>query len=275
MPFEFNDSYEASDDIPVEFRSLYNETDEGFAFDAERHAGVRKAYLGKDRALKKARAAENGNIAKHMEPLSEFGETPDAILSTFQERIQAAQDEARENALAESKGASDETVQKRIDKLRNDLTTVHQEELEKRDATAGRYRAQLEGVLGKQAALAALAGKALDPELALPFVMNHLKTVETDDGSLRVIVVDEEGLPRENLVTSDAFTIADLVEELGSTEKYAPLFRSEAPKGGGALQSPRPTAGVAASKARQQRANMTPLQKISAGLKKGQASKGN
>lgn len=272
MAFEFSDSYESANDIPAEFRSLYSETDEGLAFDAERYSGVRKAYLGKDKALRKARAAENGNIAKHMEPLSEFGQTPDEILGTFQERLKAAQAEAREAAKAETKGAVDEDVTRRIEKIRSELNEQHTTALTEKEQAALRYRGQLESVLGEQAALQALAGKALDPELALPFVLKHLRTVEAEDGSLKVVVVDEDGDPRENPVTAEKYTIKDLVDEMGATEKYAPLFRSEAPRGGGAQQSPRPTAGSSAAKARQAQ-TMSPMEKIRAGLRKGQAQK--
>ena len=98
--------------------------------------------------------------------------------------------------------------------------------------------------------------------------MKHLKTVEADDGTLRVVVVDSDGDPRENPITAQEFTISDLVNEMNEMEKYAPLFRSETPRGGGAAPSPRPVS-VSPHKSNQR---LSAQEKIVRGLNRGQAT---
>ena len=264
MEFTFEEQYENAEHIPAEFRPLYQETDGGLVLDADRFGGVRAAITGLNKALKASRneaktyqkKAERVDLGK----LSEFGETPDGILSTFEERLA----EAKRAAAA----SGDEDAQRRLEKARAELVAQNEKVINEKESLVSRYRGQLEAVLGEQAALQALSGKATDPDLVLPFVLRNLKTVETDDGRLQVVVVDGDGDPRVNPVTQQPLSIADLVTEMREQEKFAPLFRSEAPSGGGAAPTARPTAKPG------NRVPMNSVQKIAAGLRKGQARNG-
>ena len=262
-PFKFDDSYEDADDIPTQFRNLYTGGEAGHTFDAERYSGVRDAHVGLTKALKNARAAEKGNIKKYIAPLADFGETPEDIVTAFEARLQAAQDAQK---TAETSGNEDFT--RRLEKARTELVDQQKGVVTQKDDVILGLRSQLENTLGEQAALSALSGKAVDPDLALPFVLKQLRPVEGDDGRLRMVVVDGEGDPRLDPVTQQPVTIGDLVTEMRDSEKFARLFHSDAPTGGGTAPPARPTG------ARNVQRTLTSAEKIALGLRKNQAQYG-
>jgi len=261
MKFGFDQHVPAdrAEEIPAEFRPLYTETEDGFTLD-ESYGGVREAILGLNKALGAARNEAKTYKGKQVDlsVLNDFGETPEGIRDAFEEKLKAAQTAAAQ--------AGDEDAQRRLEKVRAELNEQNQKVLEEKDSVISQYRSQLESVLGEGAARAALTGKAVDPDLALPFVLKHLRTVEDSDGNLQVVVVDSDGDVRENPTTAQPVSINDLVEELRADEKYGRLFASETPSGGDARPNPRPT-----SAPRRPARDMKPVEKIAAGLRKGQA----
>lgn len=260
MEFAFEDKYDDVEKIPAQFRPLYNPTDGGFALDAEKFGGIREAVTGLNKALKASRNEAKTYKSKTLDlgKLAEFGETPDGILEAFQAKLAQATEAA--------KATGNEDVKRQLDKLRAELTQASEKTVKVKDEAIGGLRSQLEDVLGRQVALSALAGKALDPDLAMPFVLRQLRPVEKD-GKFRMVVVDSDGDPRVDPVTQQEVTVAQLVEEMRADKKYAPLFRAEERSGGGKDSTRRPAAARIENPARQ----LSSVEKIQAGLRKGQA----
>lgn len=136
-------------------------------------------------------------------------------------------------------------------------------ELGKKDAQLSAMKTSLEKYLINSSAATALA--AANPverglELLMPQILRSAKVVQSDDGEYSVKVVDAENNERLN-AKGESMTIADLVNEMKVT--YPMAFKSEA-KGGGGKQpdsSKRPVTPT-----NKGNDNLTPVQKISAGL---------
>ena len=263
MDFDFSKStvVESLDTVPEDFRGLYKEKDGKFVLESD-HAGVTaavKAVVGLNRALVAARAEAKAHKSKAIDltPLAEFGETPEAILTTFTTKLSEA-----------GKGKGAEDVKHQVEKIKADLAAGHAKELEKVNLRATALQRQLHGLLVTSAATSALVeAKAIDPDLARPFIERQVKVSE-ENGEFTVNVVDEAGDPRYSGTTGKPMTIVELVAEMKGKEKYAPLFKSEAHSGGGASQSgqqQRRTTGTQQEK--------SSLDKITSGLKHIQRGK--
>jgi hypothetical protein len=259
MDFDFSkstvvDSLEA---VPQDFQGLYKKGDDGkFTLESD-HAGVKSAVaavIGLNRALVAARAEAKAHKGKAVDltALADFGETPEAILTTFNTKLSEA-----------GKGKSAEEFKAQVEKVKHDLATGHAKELEKVTARVTALQRQLHAQLVTSTATSALIeAKAIDPDLARPFIERQVKVSE-ENGEFVVNVVDDAGDPRYSGTTGKPMTIIELVAEMKGKEKYAPLFKSESHSGGGA----RPDAGRRAT-AQVQTGEKTSLDKISSGLGK-------
>lgn len=132
---------------------------------------------------------------------------------------------------------------------------------------AGVMRTLRKHLVGDQAR-AAIAEQKGAPELLMPLVEAQTKIVqngEDDDGRpiYEVAVVDSDGDRRMN-TQGGHMTVADLVQELKSNEKYARAFESETPIGTGTAP------GSGKSPAPRQRQELSSTDKIAEGLKRGQ-----
>lgn len=266
MEFSFSDnqSVETIEKVPEDFRGLYIETDGKFRLNSE-DGGVKSAVAAitrMDVALKASRAetkaARTGRI--DLSPLSEFGDNPAGILETFNGKISEIEAHAKANG--------NEDIQRQVEKIKQDLAKAHSGDLEKRDARIGALTGQLHNILVKGEAVSALAGaNALDPDLALPFLEKQVKVTE-EDGKFLVAVVDTAGDIRYSGVTGAPMSIKELVAEMKANEKFAPLFKSEAPYGGGKPPGGQPQRQLPNSQGG--KGEMSSQDKISLGLRKGQ-----
>ena len=255
MEFQFNPKVESLDSVPQDFRGLYTEVEDGGYALRSDDDGVKSAVsalTGMSRALKVARAEAQGWKGKSVDlsALSEFGDTPEAILEGFK------------NTLADAtKGKkTQEDFQRQIEKIKADLGSSHVKEIESVQARADAYKNQLYSHLVTSTAKSALheAG-AVDPDLVLPFLAQQVKVSE-ESNQFAVSVVDSAGDTRYSGTTGAPMGVAELVQEMKATEKYGPLFKSEKPSGGGTQP------GVGRPRSRGNGEDLSPAEKISRGL---------
>lgn len=270
MEFDFAQNTKVADinKIPADFRGLYKEVAEGdskqYVLNSE-DAGVKSAVAaitGLNSALKAARGEvktlKSGQV--DLTPLQEYGADPAAIAAKVKEIVEGLQ--------GQIKGVN-------VDKIKQDLEKPWTEKLTKAEEKAKKAEASFHKrvVVGEaKAAIATLKG---DPDLLLPFVLQHCKVVTNAEGELDVVVVDDQGDIRHSGVTGKPMSISERVAEMKGLEKFGKLFASEAPAGGGAApgSTSRPNGAIRPG-GQQNTQEMTPNQKIAAGLNKGLATKG-
>lgn len=269
MEFDFSQNTEVSDlnTVPEDFRGLYSETEEGsgkyrLASDNEGVKSAVAAITRLNQALKASRAEAKANKQNKVDlsPLADYGDTPEAILEGFNSKLTELNEQLKK------KGGED--LSRQVEKIKQDLATAHAKELETRDKRVEALTGQLHGLLVTNEAKGALTeANVIDADLALPFVQNQVKVAE-DDGKFMVSVVDDAGDVRYSGVTGAPMTIKELVAEMKSKEKFAPLFKSEAPGGGGTKPGGSPAPRGAH---RGDTSQLSSVAKISQGLAKGQA----
>lgn len=263
MEFNFGENVEVPDlsKVPTQFHGLYAEADGKFKLrDAPEVKGAVEAILGLNKALVASRAEAKAAKGKAVDlsALKDFGSTPDEIKAAIDTKLKELTDEL-------TKG---DKAKLNLDKIKADLAAAHSNDLKSKDTRITALTSQLYSHLVKSAATSAIAEAKGVPDLLLPFVENQVKVIE-EDGKFQVYVVDSQGDRRYSGVTGQPMTIKELVSEMKGNEKYGRLFESEAPSGQGTPpgQQRRTQTGTS-------RDQMSPLQKIQAGLNKGQFQRG-
>lgn len=241
--------------VPENLRSIYTaaEGDEGKYVVPENLRPVADALTGLFSANKKARDDVKNWERKGAPDLSDLKDFGDD-LPTIKEGIKSRISELEELVAKGKDGKID------LDKMRQEMKSAHQKELETKDKTNEALRGTVHKYLVTSAATEALNSEDGISELALPFVTQNVKVIE-EDGDFRAIVIDGDGDPRISGGTGQPMTIRELVKEMKGQEKYAPLFKSQAKSGGGA----QPGKGAAPASAG---TDASPIDKIKAGLKK-------
>lgn len=267
MEFDFSENTSVADinSVPQDFRGLYVEGDDGKFTLGSDNEGIKSAVAAVTRlnqALKASRAESKAAKGKQIDlsSLSEYGDTPETIAETFNTRVTELNDALKKKPDADA-------LQRQVEKIKHDLAEAHAGELRAKDARADALTGQLHTILVTNEAKTALAeAGAIDSELAEPFINKQVKVAE-EDGKFSVNVIDAAGDIRYSGVTGAPMTIKELVEEMKQQDKFGPLFKSEAPGGGGKppLGSPKPGQGGTNT------SQLSSIDKISAGLKKGQA----
>lgn len=267
MEFDFSENTEVADisKVPADFQGLYaREGEDGPYRLASDNEGVKSAVAAITRlnqALKASRAEAKANKGKQIDlsPLADFGEDPETIAETVKSKMEEL------NGALKKKGGED--LERQVAKIKEELASAHSKDLQGRDTRIEALTGQLHSLLVTNEAVSALqeAG-ALDPELALPFITKQVKVDETD-GKFTVGVIDEAEDVRYSGVTGAPMSIKELVAEMKGKEKFAPLFKSEAPSGGGTPPSRGQNRGALSRDTSQ----LSAVDKISQGLQKGQA----
>jgi len=264
MEFNFNDNsvVESIDKVPQDFRGLYVEGDDGkFKLDTTdpKVKSAVSAITGLNKALVASRAEARDAKGKviDLSALSEFGDTPDAILEGVNTKI----DEIKKA----SKGKGAEDLERQVTKIKEELAKSHAVELEKAVKRGDALQGQLYTLLVQNEATMALAeAKAIDPDLARPFIEKQVKVTE-ENGKFEVHVIDEAGDPRYSGTTGTYMSIKELVAEMKAKEKFAPLFKSETQSGGGG--DPHKASG-GVRRGGEQQGDKSSIDKISSGLEK-------
>ena len=257
MEFEFG-VVDSIDKVPEQFRSVYveGEGDNAGKFTvADAYKGVVEAITGfnkSNRTLRNELKTAKGSQI-NLAPLSEYGDTPEAIA----EAVAAAITEAGSNKNSD--------VTKAVEAAKKAMGEGHSQELAKRDQRNQGLQTQLYKLLVENAATSAIAEAKGIPKLLMPFVQSQVNVIE-EDGEFKVQVIDDKKEVRYGM-TGAPMTIKELVTEMKGMEEYGRLFESEERGGGGT--PPGPTRRPAQQGGRTLSAN----EKIAVGLTKGQFSR--
>ncbi|MCP4900887.1 MAG: hypothetical protein GY906_28300 [bacterium] len=229
MEHDFSKPPGSMDEVPQDFRGLYEETEDGkvaLRQDDSIKSAV-SAITGLNKSLKASRAESKALKANrvNLDALADYGDSPDTILEGIQNAVSEA---------GKGKGkANAEDMQRKLDKIKAELAATHSKELESATKRADALQGQLYNHLVTSTARTALAeAGAIDSDLALPFLQKQVKVVE-EDGKFSVHVVDGTGDPRYSGVTGQPMSVNELVAEMKGEEKYGPLFKSDKGSGGG------------------------------------------
>ncbi len=253
--FEGNHVLDTVDAVPENLRVFYTQNEETKKWELVSSAEGKAAIAiitGHQSALKAARA-ENKTLKDRVVDLSPLG----AYGTTVEEIIAGV-----DKVVSDAKGAVGQDVDRQVGKIKEDLATEYKKT---GDASQKRIEAlekQLFTIMGTGAAKAVLKDVAVDVDLAMPFVTQQLKTVE-ENGEFGVRVVDGQGDVRFSGTTGAPMTVSELVANMRTNTKFAPLFKSETPQGGGA----KPGATVT-TPPKPGDAEKSPTEKIAAGLAK-------
>ena len=240
--------------IPENLRAVYQPVDgaEGTYQIPESMRAVADAITGLFQANTKIRG-ENKDLAKRgtvdLSGWEDFGED----LPTIKEKIKARMEELETAAAAGKEGKIN------VDKVRVEMKAANDKALEGERKVSDALRGTVHKYLVTSGASAALAAENGLVDLAMPFVQNQVKVME-QDGEFIAVVVDSDGDPRISGGTGQPMTLRELVREMKGQEKFAPLFKSEAKSGVGAV--PGKTGKVIVPGA----AATSPIDKIRAGL---------
>ncbi len=223
-------------DIPEQAREFYTQADGGgYRLQAEDDDGAE---------LKQSLKAERERGKKARETVTELKAKLEGI---DLEAYQSFQADAEKRAENEAAAAGE------WDKLKAQYTAKHTAEIEKRDLRITDLSDAISRTLVDAEATRAIIEAKGSPALLLPLVLNSARAVE-DDGQFVVRVLDKQtGATRVSLdPSSDAYmSVAELVDELRSDERFARAFDASGSSGGGAsTQSHAGTGKVRAPKTR-------------------------
>lgn len=255
MDFEFlkNPTVDTLDKVPEQFRGFYSASDSGFAL-SDSFKATAGAVDGLNKSLKAAR--RDADEAKRNRPdMTAYASVGQLLGLEGDDAASAdALKTAVERVIAESKDGK-----VNWDKMKSDLSKGFSTQLAAKDGELATMGKSLQKYLVTTAAVQALSAHKGSTELLLPHIQSKTKVIKEGDDYV-VRVVDDAGDPRGN--TSGGFmTVEDLVKELKASPTFGRAFDGEAPAGSGV----RPNS---TGKPVQQRANMSPIDKIAAGLAK-------
>lgn len=255
MDFDFVAEIADLTKVPEQFRGFYAEDPQAagkyrLRGDDPVVKGSVEALIGLNKALRAERGLTKDLKGKvvDLSPLGDYGKTVEEISASVKAKIDELQ-------AGSGKNKAD------IEQMRKDITAAHAKEIAAKATAVENLTGQLRTLLVDNAIRQALGDKAIDPDLAMPFVQRFVQAVLDDRGQYQVHVVNEEGAQRHNGATAQPMTIPELVKEMAGTTKYAPLFKSAAPRGSGS--SPGAAAG---SRPAGDNRRLSPQEKIAAGL---------
>jgi hypothetical protein len=267
MEFDFNKNLvvDSLDPVPPDFQGLYVEADGKFKLNTEdvTVGSAVKAITGLAGALTKARGdVQTLQKARvNLGALRDFGDTPDSILEAFNTKIKELE--------KAGKGKASEDVEKAVEAAKTALREAHAKELEGRETRITGLTSQLYKHLVTAEANSALTFLgAIDPDLARPHLENQIQVAE-EDGEFRVSVIDPKTKDPRYGPTGNPMALIELVTEMKSQEKYAPLFKSDSLSGGG-----KPPGGDKKRVVTSSKEQMSSTDKIAAGIRKQQHTRG-
>lgn len=254
MDFEFlkNPAVDSIDKVPEQFRSMYVEGEGGFEL-SESFKGSASAIDGLNRSLKAARR-DADDAKKNRPDMSGFAQVGQLLGLEGDDALDPETLRgAVERTISESKDGK-----VNWDKMKRDLEGGFNSKIQAKDGEIQSMGKTLQKYLVTTAAIQAVAAHKGVPDLLLPHIQARTKVVK--DGEDYVVrVVDETGDPRGN--SSGGFmSVEDLVKELKAHATFGRAFESEAPSGHGVPP------GGGQRKPGQQKTELTPTQKIAAGL---------
>jgi hypothetical protein len=251
--------------VPEAYRGLYAKNGDGKFVVMDAARPLADAYVGQTRALgaesNKVKALNKESTDRRLslkavtDTLKEFGVEIDdqkPIHETLKTHIGDLSEKIKGGAELKVNLAK---VQAEAEKRVKDAQEASAKEMEKKDKALNRY------LVDQNATVAIVEAKG-STELLMPHIRSQARVVQ--DGEDYVVrIVDEQGDIRTN-GKGGFMSVADLISEMKTKPSYARAFESEAPRGGGASNTPiRKPVGTA-----NKTDGMSSTDKISAGLSK-------
>ncbi len=272
MPWNFEESVDTLDAVPEEYRPGYAAAEGGkFAVKPE-FKPFFTTINGNSTALTKSRsdlakankesADRRGVISAFEKLIAESGLTVDEGEQAH-EKLRAHLDDLT------SKAKNGGELKVNLDNLRKQFEKDTAAIKADSDTKLGKMKGTLEKHLVGDVAKSALTKHEGNSTLLLPIIKSNVKVVE-DGEDYAVRVMDAEGGIRIDTKTGQPMTIEAFVAEMKTNPDYAAAFKSTTNGGSGARQQTKTTVPNPAGN----RADLTPTQKISAGLGKGQFERG-
>lgn len=248
--FNFETELAEINDVPQQYRGLYSKKEDGTGFALDADLAKKLDVSGLTSALDKERKA-NKSFKELVGKWTGLGfESPDAVSAKIAELQEAA-----------TKGADGKA---NFDKLKANLEEGHKKVIEAKDGELKTMRGTLEKYLVQNEAIQAITEEKGVPVLLLPHIMSSVKVLE-DKGEFVVRVVDSEGDPRGD-GKGGFMTIKDLVKEMKGSKDFGRAFESSGTNGGGKP----PASSNKGSEAGRNTGELSPIEKIKAGIAKGQ-----
>lgn len=264
--FEKNQQVETLEPVDPQFHDFYQENPDaeagGFTIkDTPEVKSAVAALTGAAKALKAARTEASGLKGKAVDlsALGTYGASVEEIAAGVQSKIEEY----------EAQLAKGDDAKINLEKLRGEMSAAAEKTREGDKTQITTLTNHLHSLLVTNAIRAA-AGD--DYELVAPFIEKNARVVDVD-GVPTAVLVDSAGDIVYNGVGAPQ-SISEGVAALRVGEKTARLFGSNAPKGGDTKPNTTGRAVRPVVSGAQDRADMSPLQKIALGLSKGQAVKG-
>lgn len=245
--FDFQLELDAVDEVPEGLRPIYVKSEDG-KFRIEPSLAKKLDVTGLTTALDKERKA-NKTVKDQLEAWKKLnvGATPEEAVAKLQElNERATNGDGKAN----------------WDKMKKDLDDGHLKVIQAKDAVVAKMTGTVEKYLIDSEATKALADLKGSTALLLPHVRSQVKVIE-QNGEYVTQVVDKDGDPRGD-GRGGFMTIKDLVTEMKASAEYGRAFEGSGSTGGGKLPN--------SSKSGQDAprgTDLSPTQKIAAGLKKG------
>lgn len=245
--FDFQLELDAVDEVPEGLRPIYIKSEDG-KFRIESALAKKLDVTGLTTALDKERKA-NKTVKDQLEAWKKLnvGVTPEEAATKLQELTERA---------TNGDGKAN------WDKMKRDLEESHNKTLGLKDQEVHKMVGTVEKYLIDSEATKALADLKGSPALLLPHVRAQVKVVE-QNGEYITRVVDKDGDPRGD-GRGGFMTIKDLVSEMKASAEYGRAFESSGSTGGG-----KPPSSSKSGQDALRNGELSPTQKIAAGLKKG------
>ena len=256
MKFKFADNMSVDDleKVPESFRSFYSESESGFTLtDSPAIRQAATSIDGLSGSLLAARKEKDEALKKviDLSPLASYGSSVEEIGSSFEARLEEANSKTKDIDL---------------DKIKADLAAKHANDMEALKKRSEALQSQLHSTLVTNSLQSAVAASNGDIELLSPFLGPHVRLAE-ENGKQFPVVVDADGSRRYSQTTGELMTPGELVSEFKANPKFAPMFKSDKPTGGGT-----PTTGGGTPPPPGKADDRSATDKISAGLRKKQHS---
>jgi hypothetical protein len=273
MDFDFsaNQTVETLDNVPEQFRGVYQEVTEGdnagkFVVN-EGAAGIVGAYVGlaKNAAgLRQEKKAVTDENATRRHEVKSITDTLSGLgVEIGEEGVIPAVEAYITDLQGKVKGG--EAVKVDLDKIKQQFAQQEQTIRAETKAELDTMMASLRTHMVTSAGLAALVQHKGAPDLLLAHVERQADVMKDDKGAYVTRIVDADGSVRLN-AQGDPMSIDDLVVEMKTKDSFARAFESEVPGGTG---SP-PGSMTRQAPRSNNRDDMTPAEKIASGLKKQQ-----
>ena len=246
MGTKFLKQVPALEAVPEPFRGFYTPTEDGsFEMPDAIYEHLDNSKLAS--ALDSERKSK-GELERALKGFKHYGDTPEAIAEKL-----AAAEELAKKAPAEVR---------EFEKQKKEILDQTSKALSAKDQEIVNMRQSLEAHLLDSQALSAMTAEDCDaPELLMDAIHKNTRVVREADGSYHIRVVDAEGDPRGD-GKGGFMTIRDLVKEFKEHPTFGRAFKPKGIQGSGM-----PPRSGSQSKTAMPRGEMTPMQKIAAGLK--------